>query len=576
MGIDGRKFTLLACGLLAAVSLYWISFYRLSERSLNDYSFGIELYRGVPRAGIDYSGPLETVPRSFARYELPPLGEKLYLGAAKAALPLSFWALARLFAPPWAAALAACAALLFSMRAGLNHEMLYYCSVFLCAAAAFVLRARDPSPRRSALAGLCLGVSLLLRPPLFLWGLLLWLWEMLQRKYGTLREALAHGLGLVLLPFLFLLPWLWMGANLPDSVPRNLERMRSADNVVAGAYGLAQTTEGEMRVTAGIAPGESIGRWAVGETLSHPLRYLRGMGRRLWLFFAWEPALALCCFGALFVTSRRVPETRLAAGLCAYYLFLHLLMPVEPRYFIPVWLLAFIFPAAIFYRGERFPRDSGAALSAVLAPLLVLSAAVSFLALAYPSRASAFTGFSYDAPPKNAWLLSRACGDYLATGDAGKAALFCRLAAADERPDPDARPTLFIYLLSRGENLDAALLASPFADYLPQTHAYRALYVASPLLNGGRLEAERRYAKMLNYWKGGVVYFRGRVPDYENPLLKKHYDSSRAFEEYALFPALGRFPPDLRTRLARELVGIGADIPAIEYLALSGQTGGAK
>ncbi len=136
----------------------------------------------------------------------------------------------------------------------------------------------------------------------------------------------------------------WILANAAASNEFTLleNATRSDDNICTGAAGFVSTVEGNSRSLLHIGPGESVMFWAIRETVSHPVRYLLAIAKRAHYILFGAPLvpglqlLALCAAWAVF-SLRRMQPVRPLLFSALYFFGIHLLMPVEGRYFIPGW-----------------------------------------------------------------------------------------------------------------------------------------------------------------------------------------------------------------------------------------------
>lgn len=186
-----------------------------------------------------------------------------------------------------------------------------------------------------------------------------------------------------------------------------LEPERAGCNLCTGAAGVIATMEGDWRGMLGIPAGAGATLWAAKEILLHPLRFLLAIPQRAWYLFFTNPLVpglpALGLLGGLAAWRfRRAPGLYPLIALTAFILGLHLLMPVDVRYFIPAWFLCCVL-AGIFLAGG--PARAGgtkdvnasAVFFAASAPLAALWVAGFALLVAHPLRS---------AGPRNARLLA--------------------------------------------------------------------------------------------------------------------------------------------------------------------------
>lgn len=181
-----------------------------------------------------------------------------------------------------------------------------------------------------------------------------------------------------------------------------LEGWSRAGGFVTGATGLVSSMEGDMHSLAGGAANANLTLWAAGEILSHPVRYFFAIPQRLYLLLATQPlapglaALFLLWLAGIF-RLRRLETVRPLLLLTVYFLFMHLLMPVEGRYFVPVWFLTAVLGGVTLAEiTGGVPEKDGLArtgaklvFAAAAAPMLVFWAGSLLLLLSYPVRVAA-------------------------------------------------------------------------------------------------------------------------------------------------------------------------------------------
>ncbi|MBI3552961.1 MAG: hypothetical protein HY077_10640 [Elusimicrobia bacterium] len=307
------------------------------------------------------------------------------------------------------------------MTADAGLQSLYALLVALTAGL-LVWRAQAPSLGRALALAVSLGVALLYRSPLVFFPPLLVLYEGLSRPRSARRGCRAQWALLLVVPYLFLAPWVRMNwAVHRQFIP--FERGEAATNIVTGALGLIQTIEGDWQGTLLDAPiddrrlGAVLG-WAAAEVFRHPLRYLKAVAERIWFVIALHPWLiALSLLSARRLRARR--GTKELAFLILYFVLIHCAMAVQRNYFDPLWpLLAALAAAPVFDRGEpapsSAPRRSPAelALPGLLALALACCVWVSWIVLDYGTRAARRSPSSelaleeaFSAGPRDAWLL---------------------------------------------------------------------------------------------------------------------------------------------------------------------------
>lgn len=305
-----------------------------------------------------------------------------------------------------------------------NDRWLFTFSLLLVAFLA-VWRARFPSMRKTALLAAAIGFSLNVLSVLFLLPVILAAWEWRASRARPRPERLRAAAVLLIVPYLFLLPWTFATWKTTHRVAF-LESGRSDTNVITGALGLAQTVgPGSARDLAGLARGQSVLAWGAAEVARHPLRFLDAVSRRLLFAASLQPLILLAALLALWVFRRR-PASVLLGAIIVYFLGVHCLMAVEERYFTPLWPLAAALAASVIgfkhKEPERLPWSAGLAACALL-PLAGLTAYAQCLVLAYPSRSASPAAWDRELARKpDAWLLGAAGKRLLISGRTAEAA----------------------------------------------------------------------------------------------------------------------------------------------------------
>jgi tetratricopeptide (TPR) repeat protein len=504
----------------AAAAAAWLGlavvawkFWRYSEqwtvRALDlvasDVEMGEQLLHGLRlpgSQGISGTMPLLTAWMAMAGWHVPEWVTRaswLVIGLWRLALSFSLgWLVG---GPPGALLSAVGAGYLLRGATSGSYMQAVFSALVLTAAGALVLRAKRPTPARSALAGAAVGVSLLYRSPLAflppLVALADWLWAPRGRKPGW--KLLAP---LVVTPYLFLLPWVACNyASLHQLVP--FEYKRADMNIVLGAMGLVPNADGDWKILVKDPPDAdksgAVLRWAAREVARHPARYARAVVARV-VYVARTipagPALMLGALAAAVLLPRR-PGQRVLALTTLYFLLIHCLLTVARDYLTPFWALA----AAVCAGGLAAPLSPaepqtgagageraaegvvwGGLAAALLAclPVLWLVSRWNARAAARPEEWPEALSQALAESPRDAWLLEKLGHERLAEGKAGEAVpLFARAAA--ERPE-DPRPRLSLAWSSALAGDPKALFEArpePGMDqvdqlnlYFMQSHAY--------------------------------------------------------------------------------------------------------
>ena len=516
---DRRGATLFFFG--AAALLAWIAApTALLSSDCRDLDVGIHadpgealLHRVQPAFSMDASGhmPLLSLWATQVCRHSSPAGFKALAAVSLAAPGALILVLGCLVGSPLSSLAALAMTIAVTWDRSLPLQWLYSGFVLL-AACALVWRARAPSLGRSLVAALALGAGLLFRSPLFLFPPVLVLYESLITRRGALKAYWKHAVLLLLVPYLFLLPWIGMNwASHRRFVP--LEDGEADCNVVTSALGLVRVARGDCRGLikdpAQRASGGMIG-WAVGEVLREPFRYAEACVARLAWVLRRQPLLFIAALPAFWLLRRRA-ETAALALLAGYFLFIHCLLAVHEQYFIPLWpLLAVTVASAPAALAGRQPRpDLAADRWAVrgLGAFVLLALAVSASGLASVSaywRQAARGRLDSDEAlegaiaraPADAWLLSERGRRSLGRGmvDAAIPDLAKALSLK-----PESRRSLDLARALAAKGLPEPLLRSGMPDDADpardaQAHAARAL-VWLERGDGGRARAELSSAR---------------------------------------------------------------------------------
>ncbi|HBL16396.1 MAG: hypothetical protein A2X36_02700 [Elusimicrobia bacterium GWA2_69_24] len=399
---------------------------------------GEALLHGLPApdSSISWAMPLSSAAEAVYHEHLSPRARTAApLKVMGASLLLMFTLGALLHSP-----LCGLAAVWLGLRLNLlvfddaQEHILFVCLVLLVANL-LALRARRPGPRWSAALGAAVGVSLLVRSPLFLFPLLLIAHEW---RRGSPKPAERSWLPLWSVPLLFLLPWWFMNWRVHGLwVP--FEQGRAVPSLLTAAMGFVSgPSASDLTSVVGLSPGESPVRWALFEIASHPLRYGAGVLTRGVYAIAFHPILTLCALGAAF-WRRNSRLHRQVALLTGYLLGIHCLFGVVERYFAPIWPLTAVLAAGLLFP-RRLPGDEpGLALrTAPLILLLLLGGAALGalgLAAAYPFRLSA-PPRPFPAGTRDPWLWRTQGRTLLSRGEVGKGVqAYAQALSLDPRPD---------------------------------------------------------------------------------------------------------------------------------------------
>jgi tetratricopeptide (TPR) repeat protein len=287
-------------------------------------------------------------------------------------------------------------------------EQRFYCLFLLVIANALVLACRSQRLGR-LIEGCAIGLSFLARSALCWFPAVLAIAELFRPDGGRLRRRLLQAAIALLIPFLFLLPWIRF--NYAAQQKFVLFDGRGDGNMVTGALGVASTFEGDYRKLAGMDQEENPFLWSAKRVLSHPGVYALGVIKRTNFIFSKYPAIFF--FWLLFAALLwRKPAFRRVNLLVLYFLLLHFAFSSEERYFMAILpLMAAISAAGLFALGEKSSAAApeGAAISAAgAAPVVLAGVLCMFLLLRYPGTAAVNRNETFkkalSRSPGDAWL----------------------------------------------------------------------------------------------------------------------------------------------------------------------------
>ncbi|NLO92137.1 MAG: hypothetical protein GX410_09150 [Elusimicrobia bacterium] len=525
-------------------------------------SSGQMMLIGAPDANISWSMPLEPLGLALLGKYAPWL--------ASAALPCLLQALVLALVFCLSSALGAPRAgvlVLFAFAALKNSivppgtadvEQLVYAALFLCAATALYLRV-------TLLFAICAALTLLVRSPLFLFIPLL---ALLQLRRGGLRGGGERVLTLLAVPALALLPWIYMNFRVYGSfIP--FEAIRAEDNLITGALGLPMTIEGNTYALAAIAPGDNVLRWFALTLMAHPMSYIGYVLERVWLVFTWQPLLSAGAI-ASFLRFRKEAGMRLLALLSVYWVLVHVLMSVEPRYFLPLWLLFLAVLAPLFSAGKKGLSPNPVwrpVFAAAFIPFLLLGFVTEGFVLSYPRRAASGLAEKLLAEnPGNTWLNVKAGTALYDAGYPEAAAPYFAKAYAAQPRNLKFRHKYASALFARGMEVEALLSGKPESGSFVTGHSL-GLLALEKIRRGDYLAAEKDYVLARDWWNGGMARFRRYKTPRELELLKKLYGDCLGLDD-ELELALAPLPANKKLTLLRGLDRVSSS-RRFEYLRSS-------
>ncbi len=295
--------------------------------------------------------------------------------------------------------------------AGMEAEQLVFTFLVLLYLNLENRRLLRPGPAAAVISGLCLGVTMLVRSPLFAFPPLAALWEFTAGAV-PLKKKLGRAALLLAAAYVLLIPWIRVNRTLfGQFIP--FEQERGSCNIITAVKGSVFTMEGDCRALAGLPRDASVYSWALKEVAARPLDYAAGVAKRLWQVFLLFPVLIPLALMGLALA--REKENLLLASLAGYFILIHCLLSIEVRYFYPLrYLLALLAAAGAFELFSRRPaseeRGSGAALYALFSVLMFFALAAEYRLLVYPGRAAnplIAADRELARYPKDPWLLKK-------------------------------------------------------------------------------------------------------------------------------------------------------------------------
>ena len=498
-------------------------------------------YHGLPlQAGLD-SMPLTGYYHSLLAHHLPAGWEKAFLPLAILSLLAAAFAGGAALCGKRCGALAAAAAGLAGLSVGVlvNWGRYFETAVFTLITGlmlVFLVNYREHGRTRDAvLLGLLTGASLLCRSTFFLFPLFilaaLWLWR------GRLKITPGAGAAIALLPYALLAPW-WAMRALTGQEFALFEVFRAKANIITGLLGYVHTIDGsyqEALALAGLNGSENLITWGLERLAADPLTLLKALPLRAWAVLAYKPLLSLLALAALFA-AKLDDKAKLAAALLAYFLAVHLAMPVEPRYFFPLLLPLGALAgraAALRLWPDCAARDGrgGTAAAWLLAALVLTGPPAVYANIAHYVRniraadGNAVLALETASHPDDPWLLERA----------NEARLLAHLPLGA----PPARPT---------------------------TARLRFQYLLSGAIYENRFLGDAAGLPGLEKETGGLAFLYG---------LENGAPAGAAPDERTLNALLGYYPPARALRLAGSICySGGAACAGLQELALRWQNAG--
>jgi Flp pilus assembly protein TadD len=428
-----------------------------------------------------------------------------------------------------------------------------------------------PGPAAAIVSGLCLGMTMLVRSPLFAFPPLAALWEFAAGAV-PFKKKMARAALFLVASYVLLVPWIRVNRTLfGQFIP--FEQERGSCNIITAVKGSVFTMEGDCRALAGLTRDASVYAWALKEVAARPPAYAAGVAKRLWQVFLMFPVLIPLALIGLVLAWKK--ETLLPAALAGYFILIHCLLSIEARYFYPLrYLLALLAAAGVFELFSRRPTSacpakqhggdehgSAAPLYAVFSVLLLFALAAEYRLLVYPGRAEnplIAADRELARYPEDPWLLKK------------KGFLLLGFNRTEEGMDLLARA----FQLSGGkESALGYITRTVKSDRLPGSpppgdNIYELdLVKLLKELDLGRLDAAAGTLDRTKlYWAAernrlkGVPYERDRAVEGE---IRR---STFTWADYDLYQAMFFWPVEKRAKIIDELGRLTAVTPKLEFL----------
>jgi tetratricopeptide (TPR) repeat protein len=380
---------------------------------------------------------------------------------------------------------------------------------------------------------------------------------------------------------LLLIPWISLNWRLHRKIIP-FEYGAAHSNIVSGALGLEQTMEGDISalMSKGLDTSDTAAvlKWAAGEVSRHPARYIGACIRRTARVFSWHPMICLLgLLGCWFGRSRR--DVRELGFLCLYYLVIHCLMAIEPRYFFPFWPLLLALAAggsASFslrmapLAGRFVRRSSVVMLSGCLVLAVAFAAHVCAQITAYqgvigasPARQARLFDEEIKRHPKDPWLLSQRADARMENSDFSGAAQDLSGAADLEPQNQEYRLKL---AWARWLGGDHSALRR-FQDDFPSSQddlvlgqdsidiSAHVLAAYAEALQGNPAAARSHVEQALSHQRS-MLMIRGRLGPRELEILRGQREYSRRLFMSGAGQLVGQRPLEERLPLAQVLLQV--------------------
>lgn len=468
-----------------------------------------------------------------------------------------------------AVAAAACGFALGAMEGGRLFTSELLLLALSCSLTAFALMRRAQAERtiwEETSAGLAIGLSLLIKSPLFLLPPALAAWDILSGKLRRGETSWKNLAALFAAAYLPLLPWILTNYRLTDAITV-FESGRADQNIISGALGIACAMEG-ARALAPLDSGKSALLWGISTIVANPLNYLSGLLRRIWMLVEWYPA-AVTVLAASGLRLRRNPRMQALLFFIGYYAAMHCLLSIQERYFAPLWPVVLSGAAAILTprNGQLFSDKARRFAKCIFTGLFVLLAALylftSGLLLSYPARAAA-NGYIItkpgDAAPEALALMS---AQALSDGRIARAEDYARRAFL-RKPQLGTQLAYLYCLSNKGLDIRPPLRNMYFKRLTPQdTKEQSYLLLADAILRNRKTEIKTALREAYLNWRYADSSFRRVMSLRESEIQKQLKAKNSDFAEVELQKLMMRFPIQRRRILLHGMERAGVSFPIV-------------
>jgi hypothetical protein len=566
--IEGRPFIFLLAAAAAALALWQLTHQKLcSIQNLADYADrGNFILHAMSDKALSYSMPFFSLLNALTLYNLGGTLDPFVLLAGFLVYLLCYSIGAAGGGPLRGLTFVLSAIVLdFSIKLTESEQLVYTLALLLYANAA-ILKIKKDTALTAAMAGLALGVSLLIRSPLFLFPLPLLLWERFSGSRAPFRRYAINSALFLLCSYILLAPWARLNYSLyGEFIP--FEQERGSCNLITGAMGTVFTMEGDCRAFAGLSRTESVYAWAVKTVAASPFNYAEAVVKRLWQVALMFPFLIAAAIAALFISRRR--DTRFLALLAGYFIVIHCLLSIEERYFYPLrYLLTLIIAAGLFdalklfWPGAERKEDGLFIFRGVFAVLILFSLWIFDITLAWPGRASepaVAVARELALTPADPWLLKKK-GEVLLSfnsTESGLAALQ-RYAGLAKKPSP-----AIIYILNT-----LASEKPPPPDGLENAYDTTLVKLLRELELNDMKAAAASYALAQGMWEREKNSLKGLPYEKDRRLAAGIRPSNNTFWEQDLYSVMYYFPVKRREAILTRLSSLTPLTPKLQYLKL--------